>query len=51
MKFGEGADVFTMKGTLKGRWLSDDCGDEADDSDYASDEDDEPADDAEEEEE
>ncbi|HMN47342.1 MAG TPA: DUF3617 domain-containing protein [Povalibacter sp.] len=51
MKFGEGAEVFTMKGTLKGRWLGDDCGDEADDSDVASDEDDEPADDTEEEEE
>ena len=32
-------------------FAADDCGDEADDSDYASDEDDEPADDAEEEEE
>lgn len=50
MKFGEGGEVFTMKGTLKGRWLSDDCGDEAEDDDYASDEDDEPADDPEDEE-
>ncbi len=49
LKFGEGAEVFTMKGTLKGRWLGDDCGDEADDSDIASDEDDEPADDSEDE--
>lgn len=51
LKVGEGAEVFTMKSTLKGRWLSDDCGDEADDSDITSDEDDEPADDSEEEEE
>ena len=52
LKFGEGAEVFTMKGTLKGRWLSDDCGDEAeDDSDVVSDDEDEPADDSEEEDE
>jgi hypothetical protein len=51
LKYGEGAEVFTMKGTMKGRWLGADCGDEADDSDIASDEDDEPLDDSEEEEE
>jgi hypothetical protein len=51
LRYGEGAEAFTIKGTLKGRWLGADCGDEADDSDIASDEDDEPLDDSEEEEE
>lgn len=45
VKMGQGADLFTMNGTLKGRWLGADCGDEADDSDVAGDEGDEPADD------
>jgi hypothetical protein len=49
-KMGDGADVFTVKGTLAGKWLSADCGDEADSVDDA-DEDDGPADDNEEEEE
>ncbi|HEY6641627.1 DUF3617 domain-containing protein [Povalibacter sp.] len=51
LKFGEGTDMFTMKGSMKGRWLSDDCGDEADNGDMSSDQDDEPSDDVEEEDE
>lgn len=33
LKVGEGADAFTLKGQLSGRWLGADCGDEADDVD------------------
>lgn len=53
LKIGEGADPFTLKGQLSGRWLGADCGDEADDSgDGSADHDDvdEPSDDLEEEE-
>lgn len=31
LKAGEGPDAFTLKGTIKGRWLGADCGDEDDD--------------------
>jgi hypothetical protein len=52
LKAGEGPDAFVIKGTLNGRWLSSDCGEEGDsdsaDSD-SSDEEDVPADDNEEE--
>ena len=34
LKAGEGPDAFTIKGTIKGRWLGADCGDEDDDEDY-----------------
>lgn len=56
LKIGEGADAFTLKGQLSGRWLGADCGDEADDDvDDSTDQDDanydEPSDDQEEEEE
>lgn len=52
MKVGEGANAFTMKGKMSGRWLSADCGDEADDDsgDYEDNAEDEPRDDEEEEE-
>lgn len=50
LKMGEGAEVFTLKATLSGRWLGADCGDEAENDDDV-DSDDEPADDNEEEEE
>lgn len=60
LKVGEGADAFTIKGQLSGRWLDADCGDEADDEDDSVDlpdvededesYDDEPYDDEEEEE-
>lgn len=36
LKAGEGPDAFTIKGTIKGRWLGSDCGDE-DDDDYDDD--------------
>lgn len=48
MRTGEADDLFVIKGTMSGRWLSADCGDEAEDD--AADEDDGPADDTEEEE-
>jgi hypothetical protein len=52
LKTGEGPDAFIIKGTLGGRWLSADCGDEADsDSDVDTDDEDVPSDDNEEEEE
>lgn len=55
LKFGEGADAFTIKGRLSGRWLSADCGDETEDDSEDSTEQsnaaDEPSDDDEEEEE
>ncbi|HWK75061.1 MAG TPA: DUF3617 domain-containing protein [Povalibacter sp.] len=51
MKVGEGPDAFTVKGNLSGRWLSADCGEEADDSGDYDDAEDEPLDDDEEEEE
>lgn len=51
MKVGEGPDAFTLQGKLSGRWLSEDCGEEADDmGDYEDNADDEPLDDQEEEE-
>lgn len=51
MKVGQGPDAFTMKGKLSGRWLSADCGEEADDSaNYEDNAEDEPSDDEEEEE-
>jgi hypothetical protein len=49
LRTGEGSDAFVIKATLAGRWLSADCGDEADDA-LDADEDDGPADDTEEEE-
>ena len=51
MKVGEGAAAFTLNGKLSGRWLSADCGEEADDSGDYDDAEDEPLDDDEEEEE
>lgn len=42
LKAGEGADAFVMKGTIKGRWLGADCGDE-DDGDAADDDEEESA--------
>ena len=39
LKLGEGADAMTVKARLQGRWLSSDCGDEADDDDSGGDED------------
>ncbi|MBB6092672.1 hypothetical protein HNQ60_001550 [Povalibacter uvarum] len=47
IKMSDGTETFTMKGTLSGRWVSADCGDE-DEGDV--DQDEEPADDEEEEE-
>jgi hypothetical protein len=49
LRTGEGSDAFVIKATISGRWLSADCGDEADDA-LDADEDDGPADDTEEEE-
>ena len=37
LKAGEGPDAFTIKGTIKGRWLGPDCGDEDDGEDYDDD--------------
>ena len=48
LTFGNGADAYTLKSTLQGRWLSADCGDEEEDE-ADVDEDEEPADDEEEE--
>jgi len=42
LKAGDGPDAFTIKGTIKGRWLGADCGDE--DSDDVNDEDEDNAD-------
>lgn len=42
LKAGDGADAFVIKGTIKGRWLGADCGDE-DDSDDNADDDEENA--------
>lgn len=42
LKAGEGPDAFVIKGTIKGRWLGADCGDE-DDSDEVGDDDEETA--------
>jgi len=42
LKAGDGPDAFIIKGTIKGRWLGSDCGDE-DDSDDDYDEDEENA--------
>jgi Protein of unknown function (DUF3617) len=51
LRYGDGTEAFTIKATLKGRWLGADCGDEAeDDSDAVGDDEGEPADDNEEEE-
>lgn len=33
LKAGEGPDAFSLKGTIKGRWLGPDCGAEEDDED------------------
>jgi hypothetical protein len=33
LKAGEGPEAFTIKGTIKGRWLGADCGDHDDDDD------------------
>ena len=38
LKAGEGPDAFTVKGTIKGRWLGPDCGDEDDNDDMDDDE-------------
>ncbi|WP_129641724.1 DUF3617 domain-containing protein [Peristeroidobacter agariperforans] len=40
LKAGEGPDAFVIKGTIKGRWLGADCGDEEDSDDIADDEED-----------
>jgi hypothetical protein len=40
LKAGEGADAFVIKGTIKGRWLGADCGDEDDGDDVTDDEED-----------
>lgn len=40
LKAGEGPDAFTLKGTIKGRWLGPDCGDEDDGDDLDDDEED-----------
>lgn len=46
IKMSDGTETFTMKGTLKGRWISADCGEEGDEEmDY---DDEEPSDDDEE---
>src|SRR5690606_25687579 len=37
LTIGEGADAFTLKGQLTGRWLGADCGDEAEDDDDGAD--------------
>jgi hypothetical protein len=42
LKTGDGPDAFALKGTIKGRWLGADCGDE-DDSDEVGDDDEETA--------
>jgi hypothetical protein len=42
LKAGDGPDPFVIKGTIKGRWLGADCGDE-DDSDDNNDDDEENA--------
>lgn len=42
LKAGDGPDEFTLKGTIKGRWLGSDCGDE-DDGDDSNDEDEDTA--------
>ena len=39
LKAGEGPDAFVIKGTIKGRWLGADCGDEDSDDSYDEDED------------
>lgn len=39
LKLGEGADAMTIKARLQGRWLSSDCGDEADSDDADADDD------------
>lgn len=41
LKAGDGPDPFTIKGTVKGRWLGPDCGDEEDSDDMDDDIDDE----------
>ena len=38
LKAGDGPDAFTLKGTIKGRWLGADCGDEDDSDDIDDDE-------------
>lgn len=38
LKAGDGADAFVIKGTIKGRWLGADCGDEEDSDDADDDE-------------
>lgn len=45
LNMSDGVENFTMKGTLSGRWISADCGDEADEEDDFDADDDEPADD------
>lgn len=40
LKLGEGADAMTVKARLQGRWLSSDCGDEADSDEDSDDNDD-----------
>ena len=45
LNMSDGVESFTMKGTLSGRWISADCGDEADEEDDFDADDDEPADD------
>jgi hypothetical protein len=42
LKAGEGPDAFVIKGTIKGRYLGADCGDE-DDNDDVGDDDEETA--------
>ncbi|MDY6946256.1 MAG: DUF3617 family protein [Pseudomonadota bacterium] len=43
LKAGEGPDAFTIKGTIKGRWLGADCGDEDDSDDIGDDDEEETA--------
>ncbi len=38
LKAGDGPDAFVIKGTIKGRWLGADCGDEEDNDDSNDDE-------------
>jgi Protein of unknown function (DUF3617) len=39
LKLGAGAEAMTVRAQLQGKWLSSDCGDEADDEDEAADSD------------
>jgi hypothetical protein len=43
LKLGEGAQVMTIRAQLQGRWLSSDCGEEAEDDDQEDSDDTEPS--------